>query len=91
MTTLLAQLQELRFILVRLAAGQAGRYWNSGWRIFVSNFIAGTVVGAAASVLAALLLSIDAHRGADSLVYHAVDGAQTIVRTIQSQIERELH
>ena len=91
MTTPLENLRELRLILVRLGTGPAGRYWNSGWRVFTSNLLAGAIVGAAASVLTALLLESDAHRGADSFLYRMLDGFQTVVRAIQAQIDRELH
>lgn len=87
----LHSLQELRHALVRLGAGPAGRYWSNAWRVFASNLLGGIAAGAAASVLAALILGIDAHRGQDSFVYRAVSDLQTVVRTIQALVQRELH
>lgn len=87
----LQRLHDLRRVLARLGTRPAGRYWRSDWRVFLSNLVGGAVVGAAASIFAALLLSIDARRGPDSLVYHLLAGAQTVVRAIQTQIENELH
>jgi hypothetical protein len=85
------RLRDLRRVLTRLAVRPTVRYWRSDWRVFASNFIGGAFVGAAASVFAAVLLGIDAHRGADSFAYHALTDAQTVVRTIEADIERELH
>jgi hypothetical protein len=87
----LNRLQQLRHTLVRLGAGPAGRYWSNAWRVFASNLMGGIAAGAAASVLAALILGIDAHRGQDSFVYSALSDLQTVVRTIQALVERELH
>ena len=87
----LQRLRDLRHVLTRLGTRPAARYWRSDWRVFTSNFLAGTLVGAAASLLAAVLLSIDARRGADSFAYRALAGAQQVVTVIQAQIDRELH
>ncbi len=91
MSEQLDHLRALRHALVRLGAGPAGRYWSNAWRVFASNLLGGLVTGAAASILAALILGFDAHRGQDSFVYRALSDAQTIVRTIQAQVDRELH
>lgn len=87
----LDRLHELRRVLTRLGARPAGRYWRSDWRVFISNFIGGTIVGAVASICAALLLSIDARRGPDSFAYHVLVSMQNIIRAIQTQIQIELH
>jgi len=87
----LRSLRVLRQILTRLGTRPAGRYWRSDWRVFTSNLLAGTFVGAAASVLAAVLLSIDARRGANSFAYRLLADAQWVVSAIQTQIDRELH
>lgn len=90
MTEDLESLRELRHVLVRLGARQVGAYWASGPRVFASNLGGGVAAGAAASILAAVLLGFDAHRGANSFLYHALHSAQTIIATIQAQIEKEL-
>ncbi|MBV8204035.1 MAG: hypothetical protein JOY87_04655 [Candidatus Eremiobacteraeota bacterium] len=87
----LQSLRVLHRVLTRLGARPAGRYWRSDWRVFTSNLVAGAVVGAAASIVAAVLLSVDARRGADSFAYRLLADAQEIVSAIQTQIDRELH
>lgn len=87
----LESLRELRQVLARLGARQAGRYWSNGFLVFCSNLAGGAAAGAAASVVAAVLLGLDAHRGQNSLLYHALRGAQAIVATIETQMQRELH
>jgi hypothetical protein len=80
----------MRHILVRLGAGQSGRYWSSTWRVFARNLLGGVVAGATAFIIAAALLGLDLHRGQDSFMYHAARVTQTIIATIQTQINQEL-
>jgi hypothetical protein len=88
--TALEELRRLRLVLTRLGARAASRYWGSATRVFSTNLIAGIVVGALASIAGAVLVAIDAHRGADSYLYRALDELQTVVTTIQAQMDREL-
>lgn len=88
--TALEELRRLRLVLTRLGARAASRYWGSATRVFWANLSAGIVVGALASIAGAILLTFDAHRGADSYLYRALDELQTVITTIQAQIDREL-
>jgi hypothetical protein len=87
----LERVRTLRHILTRLGARQAASYWSNPLRVFASNLWGGAVAGALASMVAALILGIDAHRGQDSFSYQVLRDAQTVIATIQEQIRRELH
>lgn len=91
MNAQLEQLRTLRHILTRLGANQAARYWANPLRVFTSNLWGGAIAGAAASLLAAVIVGIDAHRGHNSFSYNVLRDAQTIIVTIQELIRRELH
>jgi hypothetical protein len=90
-TEQLESLRELRHVLARLGAQQAGRYWSAAPLVFASNLLGGAAAGAVASLIAAVLLALDAHRGADSLLYHTLQSVAAIIATIQAQIRQELH
>jgi hypothetical protein len=89
-TDQLASLRELRHILMRLGAQQTGRYWSAASLVFASNLLGGVAAGAVASIVAAAVLAFDAHRGADSLLYHAAQNVAAIIASIQAQIHKEL-
>jgi hypothetical protein len=59
--------------------------------VFASNLFGGAATGAAASIVAAVVLGLDVHRGENSLMLHALRVAQTVIRTIQAVIAQELH
>ncbi len=87
----LEQARTLRHILARLGARQAASYWASPLRVFISNFWGGAVAGVAASVVAAIILGFDMHRGQNSFSYEVLRDAQTVIATIEQQIHEELH
>lgn len=87
----LESLRELRHVLQRLGARQAGRFWSNDSLVFLSNFGGGTAAGAVAFVIAAVLLGLDIHRGENSAVVHLVRAAQTIVLAIRAMVQEELH
>jgi hypothetical protein len=89
-TDQLESLRELRHVLVRLGARQAGRYWSAAPLVFASNLLGGAAAGAAASIIAAVLLAFDAHRGSDSFLYHALQSTAAIVNTIRVLIDKEV-
>lgn len=91
MTDQLKSLRELRHVLERLGARHAARYWSTAPLVFTSNLLGGVATGAAASIIAAVLLALDAHRGADSFLYHALQSAAAIIATIRALIDKELH
>jgi len=80
----------LKDLLLRLGVRPAARYWASPVRIFVGNLFGGAIAGAALSLLGALLLLIDARRGADSALYHTLHVIGTVIQTIRVQIANEL-
>jgi hypothetical protein len=90
-TEQLESLRELRHVLVRLGTRQAARYWSAAPLVFANNLLGGAVAGAAASIIAAVLLALDAHRGADSLLYHALQSVAAVIAAVQALIDRELH
>jgi site-specific recombinase len=87
----LEQARTLRHILTRLGVRQAASYWANPLRVFISNFWGGAVAGVAASVVAAIILGIDLHRGQNSVSYEVLRDTQTIIATIEEQIHEELH
>ncbi len=91
MTENLESLRKLRQVLMRLGARQTGRYWSNAFSVFLSNVLGGAAAGAAAFILAAILLGLDIHRGENSVLYHAVRAVQTIIETIRTQIQQELY
>lgn len=86
----LKSLHELRQVLLRLGAQRVARYWSNDSAVFASNFVGGAAAGAAAFIVAAVLLGIDIHRGENSMIVHALRALQTIVMTLRSMVEQEL-
>ena len=82
--------KQLKEILLRLGVRPAARYWTSPIHIFLGNMAGGAVAGAALSLLGALLLLVDARRGADSALYHTLHIIGTVIQTIRVQIANEL-
>jgi hypothetical protein len=84
------RIRDLKTILLRIGVRPAARYYASAFRIFAGNFVGGAVVGAAATLIGFAVLGLDAHRGSDSALYHVLHAAQTVIQTVQHQIEQEL-
>lgn len=86
----LQSLRELRQVLQRLGAQRVARYWANDSAVFASNFMGGTAAGAAAFIVAAVLLGLDIHRGENSFIVHGLRAVQTIVTTLRAMMEQEL-
>ena len=86
----LERVKELKLVLMRLGARPAARYYASPVRVFLVNGVGGAVAGAALSLLGALLLLIDARRGADSALFHVLHAIGMTIQAIRAMIEREL-
>ncbi len=86
----LQSLRELRHVLVRLGAQRVARYWSNESAVFASNFVGGAAAGAAAFIVAAVLLGLDIHRGENSMIVHALRALQTVVRIFRTMVEQEL-
>lgn len=90
MSSELDRVRALRHILVRVGARQASRYWSNPFAVLFSNFVGGTIAGAAALIFAALIVGIDLHRGENSVMVHLLRAVQTVAGLVRNLMEREL-
>ena len=90
MSETLERLRELRHVLHWLGAQRVALFWSNDSAVFASNFMGGTAAGAAAFIVAAVVLGLDIHRGENSVIVHALRALQTFVLLLRGMVEQEL-